>query len=621
MHITKVRNNGIKGQSFERTLTPVSYIGGHNFSGKTTTADCLRLALCGYLPTVGKKAGDLWAALSGNSDEPGEISCSVEFDSGTAASFTIKRNAKGVCSADLKAPVTGTLDPYLLDVRSFFSQTAADRIATVFRVAGGDRPDATDLKQKLAAIEAYPTSLAAEMIGGLQEDIDKAMACDNWRGAVEALADKLDATAKQSRVEHKLVTGAFAGLALPLNQPKVPPDGTELRAKRDALIAKQGELRGILSRQQQSASRVGQLAKLRQDYELAKVAMAEIRDPGAKPTRTVSEEDLKQSGAAIGIIALEAQKLSVEMESVKRQRDGLAGVTICPTCGMHADLDEARKRFAERIAQIEAAEAKLNSEWDAANERQATLEERSEQDDQKLAEWEAACQELAAAKKRENDLAIAIAQAEQSATAESADETKRIEELNRELVELPTITTALEVLERAKQARVEFEALLKRRAEMENRGHKEFCTAEVCTQARKILSAEILRWSEASFGKILGVANRITDGLLNSPLEFIDGELGRRVSELDVRASRSAKVGAWIPWKSFSGTEELVGMAAFGLALAAQGTFRLLILDEIGRLDGTNSAMLNNRVNAMVKDGAIDQAIMIEAADFSLRIA
>lgn len=621
MHITQVVSNGIRGQTFQRALTPVTFIGGANFSGKTTTADCLRLALCGYLPSVGKKAGDLWVALSGNSDEPGEISCSVEFDSGTTAGFTLKRNAKGVCSADLNAPVTGTLDPYLLDVRSFFSMTAAERIATIFRVAGGDRPDVSDLKKKLAAIDAYPTHIAVDMIGELQDDIDKALASDNWRGAFQSLADKLDATAKTARAEHKLVTGAFAGLALPLNQPKAPPDGTELRTKRDALLVKQGELRGILERQQQSASRVGQLAKLRQDYESAKQALADLQDPGPKPTRTASEDELKQAGAAIGVIALEAQKLSVDMELVKRQLAGLEGVTICPTCGMHADLDTARQRFDERISQIEAAEKKLNTEWDAANERQARLEEQAEQDDQKLSEWEAACQELACAKKRENDLALAISQAEQSATEQSADDTKRIEELNRELAELPTITTALEELERAKQARAEFESLLKRRADMETRGHREFCTAEVCTQAKKILASEMLRWSGVAFGKILGTANRITEGLLNSPLEFVDGELGRRVSELDVMPGRSAKVGAWIPWRSFSGTEELVGLAAFGLALAAQGTFRLLILDEVGRLDGTNTSKLIGRIKAMVQEGAIDQAILIEARDFDLRIA
>jgi hypothetical protein len=122
------------------------------------------------------------------------------------------------------------------------------------------------------------------------------------------------------------------------------------------------------------------------------------------------------------------------------------------------------------------------------------------------------------------------------------------------------------------------------------------------------------KWSEKAFGKVLALSRAFTDGLLNSPLEFRDGELGRCVSEQDRKAGRNVPMGSWIPWRSFSGTEELIGMAAFGLALARTARFKLVVLDEFGRLDDERRRNVLVRVKELVENGTITQAILIGAS-------
>ena len=610
MHITKVINRGVKGQTFERNLTPVTIITGSNFAGKTTTADCIRLSMAGYLPGVNKKAGDLWAAISGDSE--GSVSCSVKFNSDLEAKFALDKNKKS-CSVDVNTPVAVALDPMLMDVRGFFALTAADRVATVFRVAGGGKPDMQPLAEKINQIEAHPANLAVEFQGQAIKEIATALDSGDWRTEIQKVADNWADELKVLNAEHKKASGAFVGMTLPLNHPPVPPDTTELRRKRDVLIGKQGELRAILARQQKDAGLAGKIATVKAQLEQARVNLQAIHDPGPKPADSGIADELAKAKQATTEIAAESQKVAVELETVKRQLASLDGVTICPTCGMHANLDKAREGFLERIKQIEAAEAKLNTDWDAASERESQLEEREEKEAQILAEWENACQELSRANHEENRLTMQLSELEAVQSTERTSDAQRIEELNKELAELSINTTALELAERQAQARSEFDSLVQRRTAKSDEIGKLWCEIEVKTAAKKLLLSEMKRWSETAFADLLKTANRLTDGLLNSPLEFVDGDLGRRVTDADIREGRTSAVGSWIPWRSFSGTEELIGMAAFGLALANKGTFRLLILDEIGRIENDRKVQLILRVADMVAEGAIHQAILLEA--------
>jgi DNA repair exonuclease SbcCD ATPase subunit len=115
----------------------------------------------------------------------------------------------------------------------------------------------------------------------------------------------------------------------------------------------------------------------------------------------------------------------------------------------------------------------------------------------------------------------------------------------------------------------------------------------------KLLEAKA-RLLEATFGPILKTVEIFTRGILRQPLEFADGELGYR------------RNGGWVPYRTFSGTEQAVGFAAFQAALASRAPVPVAILDELGRLDRPNKARLLENVLDALKSGVIHQFIGVD---------
>jgi hypothetical protein len=103
------------------------------------------------------------------------------------------------------------------------------------------------------------------------------------------------------------------------------------------------------------------------------------------------------------------------------------------------------------------------------------------------------------------------------------------------------------------------------------------------------------------FARLLATANKLAGSILKSPLAYQDGEVGRWADK-----------GVWVPIRAFSGTEEAVAFAALALALVAQAEFRLVIIDELGRMDVGIRAMLVNRIAELVEAGDIHQAILLD---------
>src|SRR4029077_3993958 len=75
------------------------------------------------------------------------------------------------------------------------------------------------------------------------------------------------------------------------------------------------------------------------------------------------------------------------------------------------------------------------------------------------------------------------------------------------------------------------------------------------------------------FGSLLKVANAIVGKILASDLAFHEGEIGRWDGH------------RWISHKTFSGTEQALTFVAIAAALSQNAPVRVLIFDELGRLD------------------------------------
>jgi hypothetical protein len=108
---------------------------------------------------------------------------------------------------------------------------------------------------------------------------------------------------------------------------------------------------------------------------------------------------------------------------------------------------------------------------------------------------------------------------------------------------------------------------------------------------------------------LLAPANRMLAGLLASPLELQDGELGRRVALAERERGGKAPVGAWLSLKTFSQTEALMACTGFVWAVCSDWPLRICLMDELGRFDEATLAALLERAAVWIGEGLIDQFI------------
>jgi len=101
----------------------------------------------------------------------------------------------------------------------------------------------------------------------------------------------------------------------------------------------------------------------------------------------------------------------------------------------------------------------------------------------------------------------------------------------------------------------------------------------------------------------LDTANRLCGGILPSALVYQDGEFGWTRAGKFVRCERPV----------CSGTEEALAWCALSLSLATKAPLKLVLLDEIGRLDPAHKSQLLERVCDLQAAGELDQVLLVDA--------
>lgn len=139
------------------------------------------------------------------------------------------------------------------------------------------------------------------------------------------------------------------------------------------------------------------------------------------------------------------------------------------------------------------------------------------------------------------------------------------------------------------------------------------CRASVYSGAVDAVSEFLQVHNNKAFTSVLNRAECFTKGVLRSRLEWRDGELGRCVVEADAEDGCRSPFGAWIPWRAFSGTEQAIALCALSVALTGSGSFRLAIVDELGRMTKDVQARFVRNLADAIKAGLLDQAIVILA--------
>lgn len=165
----------------------------------------------------------------------------------------------------------------------------------------------------------------------------------------------------------------------------------------------------------------------------------------------------------------------------------------------------------------------------------------------------------------------------------------------------------------AKATRTEIDAMLEKivRAEQDcariTQAAKQRETVEATYKAiGKVIDLIAQKKQELVSGSIeapLAIANKLAAGILRGRLVFEEGEIGMRLGDQLVTG-----IG-------FSGTEAAIVVMALTAGLAAGASHRVLILDEVGRLDAANKVTLVHNLRALVEASHIDQWIIIGPSD------
>lgn len=614
MHINRVLAHNFKGQSIDRTIGPVTVILGDNFAGKTSIADAIRLSLSGYLPAIGKTSPLLWSALAGNPEAEGTMDTQVYFDTGRTSKLTFSRNKKGSIALEGAVPSDLALDPMLLDVRQFFRLTAEQRTAAIFAAAGDVQIKTDDIEKTLWGIEAMPVAHRDTVLRDLTAEVLKAFKAEpSPQRTCEKLTAAWKERLKDVKAREKIASGAFAGMKLPQVMPAYPDGLEEAVRQRDDLLVKRGELTALLRDDQRVAQLEVIVRQKTEELEAARKALEEEPAPGEQPSQPTILIEYEAAQTEIAELRERLRVVNEEHARVKAEHARMEGVDLCPCCGLKGGMDRARENLAKRLVELTESGAQATK----------ALEEILEPfDDIRSvgAEFAEAKQEYAQATQRLADLKTAVATAEAGldrAKAEleklTGDRHDRVKVLTEAVAGLPPLETRITEMKALKTEFDNYQSLIREREKREQECLRMGCEVTVLDGAVKGLSALIAKVSEEVFAKVLGLSDAFTSGLINSPLKFRDGELGREVSEADQAMGRKAPLGSWIPHTSFSGTEELLAMAGFAVALARMAPFKLVILDELGRLTADRRSAVVKRVKKLVADGVIDQVVLIDA--------
>jgi hypothetical protein len=603
MNISQVTIRNFKGRNGSFDLAPVNVITGDNFAGKSAIPLAVRLALTGYLPApIGKENRSIFEALAGDPLDPGVLEVGFEISQDPLESMTgflrWTKNEKGTVSREGAVPGSAALPAILCEPRVFFAMSGPERVRAVFDACPDAKIDTNALAGQIGEIMASPAKTRDELVQWIFEQITFAFSKDRTdQVASEMLNEVLKTELKRAKDQEKMKTGAVQGASAPAGV--VPTDHAaeiaEAEETEKGVKANLAHLERIAAQLVEAGEIPEKIKNLKE--ELASLAGSAPRIDAQLPLQiTQAEQALK------GTI----ERMLESAEMVRRWTRAYDAVKVgkCPTCGCEGEEIKARiAGIKKSLDEAIAANAKASDEQKESASKLAVLkDQRKEQSE--------AVEEFQSSQNRINEINSEIKGLEAikpPSAPSNLDEF--IAKGKTEVIEVEVKVAAL----RAKQTDfIAYRQNRVRRDALEQELLEARCAVEVFGAAGKILAAEVAKATEKAFVKVMAVTDQFTHGLLNSKLEFREGQLGRRVSEADVAQGSKAKVGAWISHEAFSGTEELIAYAGFAVALANRAPFKLVVMDELGRLTEDRRIALVDRMAELVKVGTIHQFIGVD---------
>ena len=666
MQIKEVYGENVQGMTFRHVLGQVTLITGGNGRGKTAVPKTIRLALTGALPPKPgrkdpvKEERDIYR-MAGNPLEDGRMVAGVVTDSGRTSELTYTRKGAKV-SLRGSVPAELAIPALMLDSRGFFALTGEAQIAAIFAACDPAQIDysAETVRALLPPIDHKPAQSCEAAKEDIYAQIDHQFRPEvSVQRASANLIEWLKEQARANKAEAERLSGAFQ--AFRVDMAKMTARPTDVSAVLDEerrklavmqdrsvtaadgaderLAAMQREWMRLKLRLNLYAEET-QLAKLRLNLYVEETQLANVVSPVAFVAAVAAKIKLLKA-------YLEVMKDPGEAPDIAEQVEDLE----CDLNGVSAKQQDTAESIAEFQALLAAAEGKLSAvgqfklcarcakkivgaveaEKETAQRALAGFVQFKAQQDARAKEIEARIRQLTedhdkAVKAKEdfdNDQMVMKAELADFVEAherltQSLPEYQRLEKAvesrgqpNPELEANVTLAQAsIRALEAQQSAFERYRSDMERRDTLEGQLLVAQCRAETFKAAHKEIVAAQSQATASAFAAVLQSARAFTDDILPSPLEFVDGELGRRVAERDLaRDGFTGKVGDWVPYDQFSDSESRLTFIALSVALVRTAPMRIVVLDELGTFVDPH-AIVQRMVQLQLR-GVIDQAVMV----------
>lgn len=624
MRIASLTAHNIKCPSFSHDIGAVTVLVGDNASGKSARLEAIRLGLLGFVPGLPKTNAGIFSLSCGST-----MSVSLRLTDGTIIERTYTQKGDSIKATD-KIEGKGWLEvpPVLMDSSEYLRLSERERVKFVFGLVQlddhwsgerilqlvGETPIDCD-KEIVEAVVLSKKAVLDSLLASDMERYDNGGSVQEWLEVqVNELRERVKTTnAGLQRMEK------FSQAIVELKQNGTSAENVDrlLRDKRQALQEASIAL-AVAKASQETARRneatrkelVHRLSDHPFDAKAIESTRKQISDLEAAQTERVDLGNLAFKVAeARGQLEAAKQMLKITMtdlEILEQQRERDLKEPKCPHCGTAGKKFQSamKKRYETHLKELMAAKTKTQSEIATAQAAYGAVQ---------------GAYEIAAIadKKAERDrLLLQSLKAEvlrlETLTCNRAAWQTQLDGLTA--AQAPTDAALFELQKQVSLLATEAGDLDARQKRWVAQAHEAKRTAEAKAQ-RQALEAELValkavvksvesiqaKLVSESFSMILADVNRLTSDILLSPVDYHNGEIGRWGAS-----------HVWIPHRSWSGTEQLIGCAGISVALSRQSPIKIILLDEMGRLSVGNKKKLTSRLIELTTEGFIDQCLLVD---------
>jgi hypothetical protein len=635
MHITDIHASGIKGRTFSQSLTRAVLVHGPNFSGKTTLISAIRLGILGYIPELG--ATNAATAKLGNGHQFG---VRLKFDDGSTLGRDFRVTGDKVSALCSNPGLAERLDSSLLNQSEYFGLNPRERQDYVFTRSTCEVLNPENAVAKIMAeirnVELDEnTELTEKARTNIIDKCTQAFALHDPQTAITKLTeDKVGILKVEGSSWNKKATDSL-GAVRTLSDLKTreaecsAASIEEVEEKIKTAEERQKEAQralGALENQEETARRTSKRKaeieeKLNEpdpEPEIEKqeslIAEAKLRLSEQNPGETTAEE----WGKKVRFSNSEVTRLSnqIEEERAKRERlslelDEIVRWECCPNCGgkpkgwkkklqdaaefalneQNATLTTLRGQLDKAIA-TDQKTAEEFRQFETIVAARAVLDEIIEKAKKRIEEVRKAVAERASYQRELATIQLTPAPAAETLEAARTEELNATRELNGLKDKLKDATRLAQSIKNAEQAAQEHNQAVAYVKVIKAIGTK-------LKERKAKMVAEV-------FEQVCKDANAIFPFILPSPLAYHDDALGRWDGS------------TFIQHDTFSGTEEALTYVAIAAALSSKSPFRILMLDEMGRLDAINKPRVMQALGSALANNLLDQVVLVDVANPAL---